>query len=83
MDDDSFPGAFAMARRPGVYLRIVRAGAVAAGDAIEVAPANQPAIQIRSLVEDEVDGEVLRHAIDDSRVPDSWRRAAARALRTR
>ena len=83
MNDDRFPGQFASARRPGVYLRIMSGGAVAAGDAIEVDPAEQPAIQIGSLVEDDISEEVLRLTVDDPRVPDGWRQAAARALRDR
>jgi MOSC domain-containing protein YiiM len=80
MNDDQFPGAFAAARRPGVYFRIIAPGAIAAGDEIEVDPAQQPAIRIVSLVEDNVDHEVLRQAVGDPRVTDGWRRAAARAL---
>jgi MOSC domain-containing protein YiiM len=80
MNDDHFPGTFASARRPGAYLRIIGAGAVTAGDAIEVTPAERPAIRIDSLVEDNIAESVLRHAVDDPRVPDGWRQAAARAL---
>ena len=80
MNDDSFPGAFESARRPGAYLRIIGPGALAAGDRIDVEPAEQPAIRISSLVEDDIDEEVLRLMIDDSRVPEGWRRAAERAL---
>ena len=80
MRDDNFPGTFAAARRPGAYLRIIDAGAIAAGDAIRVEPTEQPAISIGSLVEDDIALEVLRHAVDDPRVPDGWRHAAARAL---
>ena len=35
MADDHFPGKFAAAGRPGVYLRIVTAGVVTSGDTIE------------------------------------------------
>jgi MOSC domain-containing protein YiiM len=80
MNDDGFPGVFAAARRPGVYLRIVRAGAVTAGDTIALDPAKQPAVRIDSLVEDDIDEGVLRLAVDDPRVPEGWRDAAARAL---
>jgi MOSC domain-containing protein YiiM len=80
MDDERFPGKFAAARRPGVYLRIITAGAVAAGDTIDVDPAEQPAIRISSLVEDDITQEVLLHTAGDPRVPDTWRRAATRAL---
>ena len=80
MGDDTFPGTFEAARRPGVYLRIVTPGAISAGDDIEVDPATQPAVGIASLVEDEIDVAVLRLAADDPRVPRGWRTAAARTL---
>lgn len=80
MGDDTFHGAFEVARRPGVYLRIVVAGAITAGDPIDVEPAAPPAVAVASLVEDEIDGEVLRLAAADPRVPKGWRDAAARAL---
>jgi hypothetical protein len=53
---------------------------VAAGDSIEVVPAERPAVRIGGLVEDDIAEDVLRHALEDPRVPDGWRRAAARAL---
>ena len=80
MNDDRFPGKFAAARRPGVYLRVIKGGKVAAGDTIKVDPAERPAIPISCLVADDIAAEVLRHAAEDPRVPDGWRRAAARAL---
>jgi MOSC domain-containing protein YiiM len=81
MEDDSFPDRFAVAQRPGIYLRIVEAGTVAAGDTIEVIPTELPAISIVSLVEDNDDMGFLRQVAADPRVPDGWRRAARRALR--
>lgn len=80
MNDEGFPGAFSSAHRPGAYLRIISGGIVAAGDPIEVDPAEPPAIRIDSLVEDEISQEVLRQIVDDERVPKGWRQAAARAL---
>jgi MOSC domain-containing protein YiiM len=80
MGDDQFPGKFAAAGRPGVYLRIILAGVVTSGDTIEVDPAQQPAIRISSLGDDGIPLEVLRRAAEDPRVPPGWRRAAARAL---
>jgi MOSC domain-containing protein YiiM len=80
MGDDHFPGKFAAAGRPGVYLRIIAAGVVTAGDRIDVDLAERPAIRISSLVRDGIPPEVLRHAAEDPRVPVGWRRAAARAL---
>ena len=81
MHDDHFPGKFAAARRPGVYLRIITPGVVTAGDSIEVDLAERPAVRVSSLVEDDIPQEVLRQAAEDRRVPTEWRRAAARALR--
>ncbi len=80
MADDHFPGKFAAAGRPGVYLRIIAHGVVTCGDTIEVIEADQPAIQIGSLVEEGIAKEVLRLAVEDQRVPLGWRRAARRAL---
>jgi MOSC domain-containing protein YiiM len=80
MGDDAFPGAFEKAGRPGVYLRIVSAGSITAGALIDVDPADPPAVPIAALVEDEIDADVLRLAVDDHRVPQGWRTAAARAL---
>ena len=80
MGDDSFPGAFAAAGRPGAYLRIVTPGAVQAGDAIVVDPTDQPAVRIDSLVDDNIDIDVLRQVASDPRVPEGWRRSASRAL---
>ena len=80
MGDDSFPGAFAAAGRPGTYLRIITGGSVEAGDTIVVNPAVLPAVRVDSLVGDEIDDSVLRQMVDDPRVPEGWRRSAARAL---
>lgn len=83
MEDDEFPGRFEAACRPGVYLRILASGSVTAGDAIEVRPASPPGVQVVALVGDEIDLDVLRQAATDPRVPESWRRAATRALARR
>jgi MOSC domain-containing protein YiiM len=80
MGDDAFPGRFADARRPGAYLRIVTAGDVGAGDRISVDPADEPALSIGALAADRIGEDVLRMAVTDPRVPEGWRRAAARAL---
>ena len=77
----TFSDRFAVAQRPGIYLRIVEAGTIAAGDTIEVEPTELPAISIVSLVEDNDDVGFLRQVAADPRVPDGWRRAARRALR--
>ena len=81
MDDDTFPDRFAAAQRPGIYLRIVEGGTVAAGDTIEVVATELPAISIASLVGDNDDVAFLRQVAADTRVPEGWRRAAQRALR--
>jgi MOSC domain-containing protein YiiM len=83
MGDETFPGQFEAARRPGVYLRILTEGSLQAGDAIDVIPAAQPAVRISSLVQDDIDDDVLRRVASDERVPDGWRRSAARAMTAR
>ena len=80
MGDDSFPGVFAAAGRPGAYLRIIAPGSVQTGDPIAVDPAVLPTVRVDSLVDDEIDEAVLLQLIDDPRVPEGWRRTAARAL---
>ena len=80
MNDDSFPGRFAAAGRPGVYLRVITEGTVAAGDAMRIQPASSPAVRIGALVAPDVSDEVLRAVLEDRRVPEGWRRSAARAL---
>jgi MOSC domain-containing protein YiiM len=80
MNDVAFPGRFEAARRPGAYLRIIEPGQIAAGDRIEVTPAEQPALTIAALAAADLETTVLRQIVDDRRVPDSYRRAAARAL---
>lgn len=80
MDDDTFPGAFESAGRPGTYLRILQPGEVAAGDRIDVVPTDEPAVRVCDLAGNDIDGAVLRQAVGDPRVPEGWRKAAARAL---
>jgi MOSC domain-containing protein YiiM len=80
MDDVAFPGRFEAARRPGAYLRIIEPGQIAAGDRIVVTPARQPAVTIDELAADDLEPSLLRRIVDDERVPDPYRRAAARAL---
>lgn len=80
MGDDTFPGLFADAGRPGAYLRVVMAGAVAAGDAIEVVGAEEPALTLAQVAAEEKDLTTLERLRDDERVPEGWRRSAARAL---
>jgi MOSC domain-containing protein YiiM len=82
MGDDTFPSRFDDAGRPGVYLRIVKPGAVTAGDAIGVVPAAEPAVDIATLVGADSSEIVMRQIVADDRVPRLWRRAAQRMLDT-
>jgi MOSC domain-containing protein YiiM len=79
MGDVAFPDQFEKAVRPGVYLRILEPGVVAAGDTITVEPAEEPAIRISELV-GELSPGILRRVVADPRLPNGWRRGAARAL---
>jgi MOSC domain-containing protein YiiM len=79
MGDAAFVGRFEEARRPGVYLRIIEPGMVAAGDTIVVVPAAPPGIRLVDLLDDPTP-EFLQRIVADGRVPRGWRHAAARAL---
>jgi MOSC domain-containing protein YiiM len=81
MGEELFPGRFEAAARPGAYLRIVHPGELAAGAAIEVTPAAAPSIAVGQLVRGELPDSLLHQIADDPRVPEGWRRSAARALR--
>jgi MOSC domain-containing protein YiiM len=80
MGDEHFPARFEAVGRAGTYLRIVTGGFVMAGDAVEIEPAAPPAVRIGDLAQPQIDAEVLRLVLTDQRVPEGWRRAAARAL---
>jgi MOSC domain-containing protein YiiM len=80
MGDDTFPGRFTDAGRPGAYLRVVMAGTVAAGDPIEIVAAEEPALTLAEVAAEVKDVDLLRRIRDDVRVPEGWRRSAARAL---
>ena len=80
MDDVAFPGRFDAAGRPGAYLRIIEPGRISAGDAVAITPAVQPAVTIGELFGDELDVALLRRIVDDRRIPEGFRRGAARAL---
>lgn len=81
MGDDHFPGRFEAAARPGAYLRIVQAGEVSAGDAVEILPAAPPAVALAQLVRGGIPDTLLRQIAGDRRVPEGWRTSAERALR--
>jgi MOSC domain-containing protein YiiM len=80
MNDVEFPGCFDAARRPGAYLRIIEPGRITAGDRIVIDPAPRPAITIDVLLDHDLDEHTLRQIVDDHRIPEPWRRSAARAL---
>ena len=79
MGDAAFRDQFEAAGRPGAYLRIIEPGPVTAGDSITVTPAEEPAIRISELLGDPTE-ELLHRIVADGRVPDGWRKGAARAL---
>src|SRR5207302_400871 len=80
MGDEQFPGRFEAAGRPGAYLRIITPGTIAAGDGVEIEPAESPAVALRELVKPTLDLDLLKQIAEDVRVPEGWRRSAARAL---
>lgn len=79
MGDQRFRQHFDKAARPGAYLRILEPGEVRAGDVITVVPAAVPSIRIAELA-GELSPELLRRVVGDDRLPDGWRKGAARAL---
>ena len=81
LGDDGFPERFAMARRPGVYLRILAEGELQAGDEIEVGerpPHGLRAVEVAHIFYDQHHraGELLCVA----ELPASWHRWARRVL---
>jgi MOSC domain-containing protein YiiM len=81
MGDERFPDRFEVAARPGAYLRILREGPVAAGDAIAIEPAAAPSVGIAALATGDLDLDEVRLVAQDPRVPEGWRKSAQRALR--
>lgn len=82
MDDAAFVERFERARRNGAYLRIVSAGDVGAGDAIErlSRPAHGVTIAFIADVFDSHDPDGMRLLVETADVPDNWRDWAARQL---
>jgi MOSC domain-containing protein YiiM len=79
MGDDRFPGRFWAAERFGTYLRVVEAGPVEAGQAIEPTPAAQPWVRVASLIDlVALDPEALAVVVGDDRVSPKIRRRAER-----
>ena len=69
---------FQQAGRPGFYLRVRRAGVVAAGDSVEHEPADSDRMSIAELarlyVATDADPELLRRASELPAVTKGWRR---------
>lgn len=80
MGDDGFTRRFALAGRPGAYLRIVEPGSIAAGDRIRTVPVSPPSISVGGLAAGNLAVDELVAVAADERVPDGWRWAADREL---
>jgi MOSC domain-containing protein YiiM len=80
MGDDTFTRRFALAGRPGAYLRIVQPGLIEAGDQIRLEPASRPSISVGALAAGNLTVDELVDVAADERVPDGWRQTAERAL---
>ena len=80
MGDDTFTRTFALAGRPGAYLRIIQPGQIEAGDQIRVVPAVRPSISVGALASRNLTPDELVAVSADDRVPDGWRRAADREM---
>ena len=80
MGDDTFTRTFALAGRPGAYLRIIQPGLIGAGDQIRVVPAVSPSISVGALAAGNLTTDELAAISADDRVPGGWRRAADREL---
>lgn len=83
MDDDTFTRRFALAGRPGAYLRIVQPGQIEAGDQIRIEPASRPSISVGRLASGNLTMKELAAVAADERVPEGWRRVADRELARR
>ena len=83
MGDDTFTRRFALAGRPGAYLRIVQPGQIEAGDHIRLEPASRPSISVGALAAGNLTMEELVAVAADKRVPEGWRRDADRELARR
>jgi MOSC domain-containing protein YiiM len=83
MDDDTFTRRFALAGRPGAYLRIVQPGQVEAGDQIRLEPASHPSISVGALAAGNLTMKELVAVAADERVPEGWRLDADRELARR
>ena len=82
MDEPGFPERFALARRPGAYLRVLTEGEVIVGDALAVTAAAPPVITLGQLAAPELDRALLEAVVADPRASETWRHHAARLLRS-
>lgn len=78
---------FQDARRPGFYLAVIRAGTVAAGDAIEVVGVNDQRVSVNDIVrvhlDDKRDWETMERALRIGCLPAQWREEFATRLAER
>jgi MOSC domain-containing protein YiiM len=83
MGDVAFVDRFAQAARFGVYLRIVEAGSVGAGDEIEVTHRPENGLTITELgrASPQPDPAVIERIIAVPEIPESWREWALRSQR--
>ena len=83
MGDDTFTRTFALAGRPGAYLRIIQPGMIEAGDQIRVVPASRPSVLVGALASGNLTMDELIAVAADDRVPEGWRLYVERELARR
>lgn len=76
-DDPHVVKSFLESRRPGFYLRVLREGAVTAGDAIEVVERSRSGLRVTDVVDlyasDSENQDLLRLASGSPALPEGWR----------
>lgn len=88
-DDRHLPRMFAEALRPGIYLRVLREGSVAAGDAVERVAPGHGGLSIRRLFEaffrpnDNEARQLLSQALEVPELSDEWREHIRQRLERR
>jgi MOSC domain-containing protein YiiM len=84
MGDPKFLKAFAAARRPGTYLRIVGEGEIGAGDRVEQLSRPGHGVTIGEFAEAYLgDRDGLRRLLDAEQLSDRWRKWIAETLQRR
>ncbi|HSK92188.1 MAG TPA: MOSC domain-containing protein [Euzebyales bacterium] len=84
MEDRRFPARFAAAARPGTYLAIERAGAVAAGDAVAVIDRPDHGVTVGDIERAyHVDRSLAVKLVGVAELSDGWRGWAREVLRAR